>query len=536
MAEMMEMITFGGKTTYIEGFSLSSNLEQLAKGSRKFGKNRIVKRWDDFTKLLDSWNNMFEFTSRTAAYSIYKKEALKRHIAKGLSNEKGPQGQMSPAMRAAATEAAAWTLNLTNFAKSGEMSKVFGAAFMFVRPSAASALRSVEAVLPAFTREKWEEGDLPSTINLNEAAKAKYIENFKKDRTYAQITVATLIGAGMFAYYMSTLMSPEDDWKRNDAKNDNMDQWTRYFRLHLPESVSEKLGLGKEVVFQMPWGFGNGAWLASGAQMGAVLSGQTSLKDALTTIVTTIMTDSFMPIPISKIPFSESPLHWFLDSIAPSYLRPLVEYAFNKNGIGQAINSASNRRLGDAYVGGDRIPEIYKDFSKWLYGFTEGDYDWTPNTVYFFANSYLDGITRIMQNAYSWSQLKGGERDFNPRTDLPLFGSFFGAKTNVDSREYGKMEVEVKKMAKKLETLDEFHPEAMARFEENNPTAADIVDIYEKRQGELNKLRHDATEARNLQGLSIRDRDAIVKMIIMEENLLKHEMVEDFKALGMKKP
>jgi hypothetical protein len=30
------------------------------------------------------------------------------------------------------------------------------------------------------------------------------------------------------------------------------------------------------------------------------------------------------------------------------------------------------RRFGDAFTGGDRIPEAYKDFAQWLYEKSEG--------------------------------------------------------------------------------------------------------------------------------------------------------------------
>jgi hypothetical protein len=529
--DMLEYIRFGGKTTYMEGFSLKSNLEQLNKG---LGRNRILTKWDDFSKFIDCWNNMFEFTGRTAAYSMYKQEALKRNIAKGMSTAKGPQGQMSPAERAAAVEASAWTKNLANFEKVGEYGRELGSAYMFIRPSATGAVRAIEAVMPAFTKESWEIADLPPQIASNPAAAQEYIEAFRKDRRNAQVMIGTLMGMGYFAYWMASLMAPDDEWKRNSVKNDNMQQWTRFARFHIPDSVSTKVGMGKDVVVQVPWGFGAGAFAAAGAQIAGMSVGNASFKEGMGNIIGSIFADSFLPLPVSKMAPTDMPLAWAFDTIMPSVIRPIGEYLMNKNGIGQSINSAATRRLGDAYTGGDKIPELYKEAAKGIFNKTDGYFDWSPNTLYFFANSYADGVSRLGQTMYSWSNLEKGRKDFSPKTDLPLFGSFFGAKTNVDSREYGNMETRIKQMDQRIKTLDEVGPHGAATYDKNHPLDRAIVEVYRARQGELNKLRSEATKVRNSEGMSPRQRDAMVKIIIQEENLVKHEMVQDFKSYGMK--
>ena len=160
--------------------------------------------------------------------------------------------------------------------------------------------------------------------------------------------------------------------------------------------------------------------------------------------------------------------------------------------------------------------------------------DMSPNTLYFFTNSYLDGISKMfLELPYSLTDLAQGEKTFNPKTDVPLFGSFFGAKTNVDSREYGKMEVKIKEMNQRLTTLEADSPELYGEYISKNPLVPKIVDIYQERQGDLNELRQKATEIRNMRYLSPKDRDSLLKITIMEQNFLKHMMVEDFKAYGL---
>ena len=537
--DMLEYLQFGGKTTYMESFSLKSTLSDL---STRLGKRRIMDTVGSFNEFIDVWNNMFEFTSRTAAYSLYKQEALKRNLEKGMSNVKGDRG-MSPAEIAAAQEAAAWVKNLANFEKAGEYAREMGAFYMFIRPSATGAVRAAEAALPAFRSMKSAINDLPDNIRPDKDGVSKNpeaLENFKKEyareQRNARIMITTLLGMGFMAYWMSSLMSPDDEWKRNNVKTDNMQQWTRFARFHIPDSVSERLGLGRDVVFQLPWGFGLGAFAAVGAQFAGMTVGNSSMKDFLVNSFLSMM-DSFLPIPVSRmspIETAESPAKWVIDSVAPTAVRPLVEFVMNTNGIGQAINSASTRRMGDAYTGGDRIPEAYVDAADWLYLKTKGYLDWSPNTMYFFANSYLDGLARVGEISYSWANIQAGEKEFNVKTDAALFGSFFGAKTNVDSREYGEIEKRIKDLDKRLYTLDERAPDKAAEFDVENPLARGLVDAYKERQGELSKLRAEANEIRRDRNLSEKDRRALVRISIMEQNLLKHEMVQDFKAYGEK--
>jgi hypothetical protein len=531
--DLLEYIRVGGKTVYMEGFSLSSNLQALNKG---LNQSRIVATYEGFTRLIDSWNNMFEFSSRAVAYSMYKQEALKKNIANGMSNKRGPEGQMSPAEEAAATEAAAFVKNLANFEKVGEYGRELGAAYMFIRPSATGAVRAIEAVLPAFTSEAQERADMPPQIAKDEAAAERYMESFRQDRKNAQRMITALIGGGVFLWTMSMMMSPDDEWERNSTKSDNMQQWTRFARFHIPNEVSEQLGLGKDVVFQIPWGFGLGAFASIGAQICGIGFGNTTFKEGMGNIVSSILADSFLPLPISKIEVTESPMKWAVDSIMPTVFRPVVEYLMNTNGVGQAINSATTRRLGEAFTGGDRIPEVYKTLSKDMYRQSLGAIDMSPNTLYFFTNSYLDGISKMfLELPYSLTDLAQGEKTFNPKTDVPLFGSFFGAKTNVDSREYGKLEVKIKELSQRLTTLEADSPELYAEYVSKNPLVPKIVDIYQERQGDLNELRQKATELRNMKYLSPKDRDSLLKITTMEQNFLKHMMTEDFKAYGLER-
>ena len=168
---------------------------------------------------------------------------------------------------------------------------------------------------------------------------------------YAQIMVGALTSAGIGLYFLSMLGAPDDEWGRNNTKTDNLEQWTRFARFHIPNNVSQQLGLGKDLVFQIPWGFGLGAFASIGAQICGIGFGNTTFKEGMGNIVSSILADSFLPLPISKIEVTESPMKWAVDSIMPTVFRPVVEYLMNTNGVGQAINSATTRRLGEASAG-----------------------------------------------------------------------------------------------------------------------------------------------------------------------------------------
>jgi len=515
--DMLELIKYGGKTAYIQSFSIKNNVEKLRELKNKGWVARSKESIDAF---LDTWSSMFELTSRTAAYSMFREYYYKKNLEGNLSD--------AEAYRAACTQAAAETKNLTNFEKVGTYGRELGALYMFIRPSAISATRAIETVAPAFTTLSTAEDNMPAVVRNDPKAKAEYIKNFKELRRNAQIMSAGLIGAGYATYWMAMMMAPDDEWERNSVRNDNMQQWTRNARFHIPDSV----GLGRDIVIQIPWGFGLGAFPSIGAQIGGMAHGQTSFKDGMGNILGSILTDSFLPIPISKIPVSEQPLKWAFDSVVPSMLRPISEYIMNMNGIGQTINSATQRKFGDAFTGGDRIPEVYKDFTAWLYDSSKGEWSISPNTMYFFTNSYIDGIARLGEMAYNWIDLSKGEKRFNPKTDLALLGSFFGAKSNVDAREFTKVQEKIKDLDVRLKTLNKTNRATAAEFKAENPGVESAISVYNQQVARLDKIRKRANEIRTMDIPPI-DREEMLRLNILQQNMLKHEIIERLKGYGV---
>jgi hypothetical protein len=514
--DMVEFARPGGMVSQISGMSLQSSFQEL---NKKVGRSGIITTVEDLNQFVDVWTNMFELASRASAYSIAKNKFMQR----GESEE------------SAKTHARVFTKNLANFEQVGEYGKAMGAFYMFFRPAATGAVRAIEAVAPAFTSMKAAEARLPPEIEKDAVAKATYLKNFKELKRNAQFMSTALFGLGVIAYTMAYMTSDDDDLGRNAVATDNMEQWTRFARFHIPRGISEAMGLKEPLVFQIPWGFGLGAFAAAGAQLAGVAGGSQKITEALPNIFASVMLDSFVPIPVSRIPITD-PTNipfWLLDTAAPSIARPILEFVMNKNGLGHDINSAAQRRLGDAYTGGDNIPEMWKDAAVYAHDVTDGWFNVSPNTMYFLSNSYIDGISRIGESLYGFTDVAQGRKDFNPKTDLPLLGSFFGNRASYDARQFAKVEKEVKHMEKVINDF-KTQPARYAEYTAKYPMDEVIVETYYKiLNKELNPLRAQDKSVRLDRDLSPAARKDLLRMNQLYENLIKRQMIDLFDSYGL---
>jgi hypothetical protein len=405
-----------------------------------------------------------------------------------------------------------------------------GAFYMFFRPSATGAVRAIEAVAPAFPGSlERAMSDLPPHIQQpKDAESVKALEDFKKNyaqkQQNARIMVSALMGMGALAYTMSAMMADDDDLGRNKLMTDNMDQWTRFWRIHVP---------GFETPIQIPWGFGLGSFAAAGAQLASVVSGHQSAGKALANVFLQVSLDSFVPIPVSRMPPGDNPLAFAVDSIAPSTVRPVIEFLINKNGLGQDIyNSATGRRMGDAFLGGDRIPEMYKNAAAALWDATNGAIDISPNTMYFLSNSYADGPARVFEGTFGITDAASGRKEFSAKTDLPLFGSFFGAEANVDSREFASVEKQIKEKASRVESA-KLNPERYVKYTTENPFDELVVDSYNKDVADLNEIRNATKQIRVNNDLTPKEKQEFIKLYNFQQNIIKRNLIEQYKAYGV---
>ena len=258
--------------------------------------------------------------------------------------------------------------------------------------------------------------------------------------------------------------------------------------------------------------------------------GRATLGDALSNIVT-IGLDSFVPLPFSRI----SPLDNFpafaLDSITPSAARPFFEYVMNIDGLGREIYNNRQSRYGDAYTGGDNIPEMYKMATRALFDATTGEVDISPNTLYFFASNYLDGWAKMLSTGVNIGALVLSDKQFDAKTDTLLLSSFIGGKSNVDAREFSRAENEIKGYERQINSLKN-KPELLDRFMENNEYKYALVEAYNHEvNGPLRLMREAANKVRADTSLSIGERKAQLEEIVKIQNTIKRQILETFKDI-----
>ena len=518
---MYEYIQLGGKVAYVSGIGAESQFQQM---QQNLGRKKIAAAKADIDSVIDIWTNSFEFASRTAAYQVVKANYMN-----------GPE-QLSE--REASVKAAGYVKNLANFEQVGQWGKGLGAIFMFFRPSATGAVRAIESLVPLFRNIDTAIAGLPEGARflvdeqgnfiknekgeriVNEKAIADFRNNMIKQRASAQAMLMSLAGAGAAIYLMALSLAEEDDEGRNKVATDDLARWTRYARFHIP---------GTDVIFQMPWGFGLGAFASAGAQIMSFGLGNGSIKDVFNN-VKDVGFDAFLPLPISRINMWENPAAWAMDSATPSFFRPFFEYAMNLDGLGREIYNNRQTRSGDAYTGGDSIPELYKDAAKMLANITNGAVDFSPNTMYFFANNYADGLTRLIHNSYNIGMVGTGQKEFNPKTDTLAFDMFFGAKSNFDAREFSKVENQIKDKERKLNMFKN-DPERYMEYVAAHPFDQGIVDMYNKGvNGDLKKVRELANKYRAMPGLSPKERKELLDNVKEQQNLIKRHLISVFGA------
>jgi hypothetical protein len=500
---MYEYIQTGGKVSYVTGIGAESQFQQM---QRSLGRNKVATAKANIDDVVDIWTNSFEFASRTAAYQVVKENLMN-----------GPE-QLSE--REAQVKAAGYVKNLANFEQVGQWGKGLGALFMFFRPSATGAVRAIEALVPLFRDVNKSIANLPDAVRNDPKALADFRNNMLRQRAAAQRMLMSLAGAGAAIYLMASMLAEEDDEGRNKVATDDMARWTRFARFHIP---------GTDVIFQVPWGFGLGAFASAGAQVMSFGLGKASLKDVFNN-VKDVGFDAFLPLPISRINSFDNPAAWAMDSVTPSAFRPFFEYAMNLDGLGREIYNNRQTRSGDAYTGGDNIPELYKDAAKMLANITNGAIDFSPNTMYFFANNYADGLTRLIHNSYNIGMVSTGQKEFNPKTDTLAFDSFFGAKSNFDAREFSKIENQIKDKERKLNMFKN-DPEKYMEYVLENPFDSGLVEVYNKGvNGDLKKAREIANKYRSMPGLSPKERKELLDNVKEQQNLIKRHLISVFEA------
>lgn len=513
-ADVIDYLRKGGRTAYISGFMTRPELDKL-NVEIKQGSATAFKQGLD--KWVDTWSDTFELTSRVAAYSVNKSYYMSEKGG-GLSKE------------AAEARAVADAKNLANFETVGDKGREAGAFFMYFRPAATGVVVALDALRPLFVSEQTMLEQMPQELRNDKEAVAKFLENYRKQRNAATWMVTGAFGAGVMFYFMALAAAGDDELKRNTVATDNMDLWTR--NLRLPASV---LGIKDEDAFlQIPWGFGIGAFPALGAQFASAAAGNQKPEN-LTFNVLSILMDSYMPVPLSRISPLDNPVAFAMDSVTPSVLRPGVQFWGNLDGLGREVYQNNVTKYGAAFMGGANIPEAYRTAANMLTEVTNGDVNVQPNVLYFWANSYLDGPLRIAQNVYGMNQVLEGRKELEWKKDFAPVASFLGQKSRIDSREFADVEKKVKEMRSTMNMfLANNNEKALRRYIERHPNAPFIVDYYNK---EINRDLRNLSEAVNQtkadRSLTPAERTQRLKDLYLLQDMTKRRMITAFQGWGL---
>ena len=514
-ADLLEYTQAGGRVSYLEGLAAKGALDNLIK---EVGRSGILRTKDQIDKFIDVYNDVFELSSRAATYRMLKDQFFAENKASGkFEND-------ADALADAKAHAVEYAKNLANFEQVGKYGKEAGAIFMFFRPAAIGAARAIESLAPAFgfneerfREEAVAEGRTPDQID-------KAVKEMQQKTNQARVMAMGLTGMGVGIYMMALMMAGDDDQGRNKVATDDMARWTRYARFHMP---------GTDIIIQIPWGYGLGAFASAGAQIASIGAGKTSVGEAFGNIVTTGM-DSFLPLPVSRINWVDNFPAAAMDTVTPSMFRPFFEYVMNLDSLGREIYNNRQSKYGDAYTGGDSIPEMYKQAARALFDATNGAVDWSPNTMYFFASNYADGMAKMASSTTNLGLSVAGQKEFDLKNDVAFVSSFVGSKSNIDAREFSSIENQIKGLDKRINSLKD-RPEQLKQFMESNPTAYGAVQFYNSQiNGALKNIRTQQNVVRASKDLTIMERKAELEKLQLLSNMVKHRLVETFDVLDIK--
>lgn len=471
-----DFIKRGGKVSIVRSWQTKSRLEEFYDEARK---SEPRKKAEAFKKFLDhyfdTWMDMFDMTARVEAYRTAKSVAM---VKRKMSEEQ------------ASIYAASYAKNTANFEKKGtsKMSNYF----MFWNPSATGAVRNIDSIVPMLRDTNTVVDELPDEIKNDPAAKAKFIENYNQQKKNAAASVLVYASKGMFLYFMlrsvgGMLAGDGEEPPENEVATDKKELWTRNMRLPLNWLGMENV---KDKFFNIPWGFGMGAFAAFGSQVAAVIAGDQTGKEFVGNTVS-IGLDNYVPLPIARYNPFDHPIAWMLDSIAPSPLRGFVEYGLNVSGVGSPVYRDYYNKYGPTMVSNANTPESYKDLANFISDHSNNRFILEPNELKFWTTMYLDGIANLFSSAYDMvGNRVRQDRDFDPKQDLPFVGSFVSNKINTAASNYYDTAEKLKAFQRGYDAaINSPDEKDRDRFLAEFPNSPAIVSIFKKQDQGLKKLQ-----------------------------------------------
>lgn len=513
----------GGNVSVVQGLSAASAMEQL---SKQLDKSLTLKNRDDVLKYFDMYNSMFEFGARVAVYRV-----MKRHFQNQMAKELNvPPSQVE---KAAIQKAVAYTKNLANFEERGLATKSLGTYFMFFGASAVGARQALKALSPAWRKYEAVANTLPEVDQKDPVKMAKFKKRFMYQKHMSRLVAAAMIGMGYGIWHLMHMMAGDDDdldqEGRNKIATDDSRRWTRNARIYLGYDTNTH----KDIMGNIPWGFGPNAFMAFGAQIAAYTSGEgVQLKDfAVNTLH--IAMDSYLPIPTTGIDPVENTTAFLVDLMMPSVAKPFVEFAMNKNSLDMQIYRSNYSRYSSAYSGSDIIPKYFKDASAIAFETTNGKIVLSPDQIYFYANSFVDGLAKIAESLYGGIAVLKGEKYFDPEKDLFVLDSFLSTTSNLEARRFDVLRNTIERKSKVLEDLKLRNPNQAYTFATiTNPhldVKIKVLNYFDSKA--LKPLETASNQIRNNPLLTSKEKNDLLYRNKLEKNHVKKGIYDTIKSL-----
>ncbi len=262
---LKELLKNGGISNY--GTYLDRTETDLIKKLKR-ENNPIANKLDKVAGVLESYNKMFDTVSALAAY--------KSLIDNGVDNK----------------QAAAITLNLTNFRKTGSKMKGIKALYLFSQPTVIGAANLI-----------------------------RYLSTRK-----GQMRFLTYI-AGMTALY--TVLRSMDDEDEGGNKMDQLGDITRFIPIPIGNGDYFKMPVGFGMP-QMAWNFATNLVKGTVSDISYVEAGVNMLSHSMKT---------FAPVSPSEISAAKYPLEKLTLTATPSILQPLMQNVLNRSAFGNKITT-----------------------------------------------------------------------------------------------------------------------------------------------------------------------------------------------------
>jgi hypothetical protein len=140
--------------------------------------------------------------------------------------------------------------------------------------------------------------------------------------------------------------------------------------------------------------------------------------------------------------------------------------------------------------------------------------------MYFFANNYLDGASRVAATTWGLGNVMIGRKDFDPRTDTLFLDMYLKAPSNYDSRMFSEAEKRIRQMEKDYKSVE--GTDAMERYLEERPMDKAVVDFYNRYVNQdLRDLRAEANRIRKSRELSPAEKKRELQVLTKQQNLIK---------------